>query len=327
MGIKALQKIQFGRETTAGTPVAATIMWRGEGKLKDQRVIKLVKEDIGSIFPNNNVYIPKLEAEISIDKTPATFEHLPHILEMGILAATVTTVDSGSGYTWIYPFSNTGAPGTIKSYTFELGDDQDAADVEYVFAEEIELDFSPGEAVMLSAKLTGRQTTDSSFTSLTPVSCEEILASKMVLSIDASGGTIGATPVTQSVLGASVKIKTGLRPFYTGDGALYFSKPMFGAPDVSGKFLLEHNSTAVGQVEAAEAGTPKLLRIKVLGSALTTPATYTHKTLIVDSAIRYTKVPELDDKDGNTVVEFEWEAVYDSTTVPQVIVVNNEATL
>jgi hypothetical protein len=327
VGIKALQKIQFGRETTAGTAVAATIMWRGEGKLADKRVLKLVPEDIGQIFPDNNVYIPKLEAEISIDKTPATFEHLPHILEMGIKAATVTTVDSGSGYTWIYGFSNTAAPGTIKSYTFELGDDQDAADVEYCFAESIDLDFSPGEAVMLSAKLKGRQTTDSAFTALTPVSCEEILAGKAVLSLDASGGTIGSTPVTQAILGASVKIDTGLRALYSADGALYFSKPIFAQPKISGKFLMEHNSVCVTEVEAAESKLPRLLRIKVLGSALTTPSTYTHKTLIFDCAIRYTAVPDLSDKDGNTTVDFPWEAVYDSTTVPQVIVVNNASTL
>ena len=35
-GVKALRKIQIGQETTAGTAVVATTIWRGEGVLQDE---------------------------------------------------------------------------------------------------------------------------------------------------------------------------------------------------------------------------------------------------------------------------------------------------
>ena len=41
-GIKALRKIQMGPESTKGTPVPATSIWRGMGLLEDLREVKLI---------------------------------------------------------------------------------------------------------------------------------------------------------------------------------------------------------------------------------------------------------------------------------------------
>ena len=46
-GIKKLRKLQLGRETTAGTAVNATDLWRGIGTIEDQTEVMFPEEDIG----------------------------------------------------------------------------------------------------------------------------------------------------------------------------------------------------------------------------------------------------------------------------------------
>ena len=48
-GIKRLRKLQFGKETTAGTPVPATTIWRGTGTLEDKREPYFPDEDIATL--------------------------------------------------------------------------------------------------------------------------------------------------------------------------------------------------------------------------------------------------------------------------------------
>ncbi len=58
MGVKALRKIQIGKETTAGTAVAATTIWRGMGTIEDQREIRRIDEDVGVLQRTNRSATP-----------------------------------------------------------------------------------------------------------------------------------------------------------------------------------------------------------------------------------------------------------------------------
>ena len=102
-GVKALRRLQLGRETTAGTIVAATTVWRGEGVIEDTLVHETPVEDIGLLPDTTRSYIPLKGAKIALAATPATFEQLPHILEMGI--ATVTGTSDGTGTDWVRTYT------------------------------------------------------------------------------------------------------------------------------------------------------------------------------------------------------------------------------
>ena len=46
-GSRALRKLQLGKEVVAaGTPVAATTIWRGQGVIKDNREVIFPEEDV-----------------------------------------------------------------------------------------------------------------------------------------------------------------------------------------------------------------------------------------------------------------------------------------
>ena len=314
-GITALRKIQLGRESTAGTAVAATTIWRGMGLLEDQREVKHVDEQIGVALPTTRAYVPKLGVQIAFDAIEATFQQLPHILEAGI--RTDAPANDGSGYVYEYIMPTT-SPNTIKTYTLEGGDNQLAQESDYCFVESFKISGNAGEGVMMEATWRGRDVVDTTFTGAltapTLIPGDHIVFGGSNLYIDAVGGTIGTTEITSTLLSFELDVTTGLKAKFTNLGKdfdfVYFDRGSFGA---TLKLVYEHNTAADGQRDLYEVATPRQIRLKFTGPALGTPgSTYTTLGLEIDAAGVYTAMP-FGDVDGNATVEAEMQIGYDLT--------------
>lgn len=314
-GVLPLRKIQIGKETTAGTAVAADIVWRGgKGTIEDMTEPVLVDEQIGYLSGTDNQYIPFVEGKLTMEANPATFEQLPHIFEAGIRTDTPAKDGVGSGYIYEYIFPTT-SKNTIATYTIEGGDDQQEEEMAYCFVTAFNLSGKSKEAVMLSADWMGRQVAPSSFTSVALTNCETILFQKAKLYIDAVGGTIGTTQVSSTMLGFDLKVTTGIHPKYTADGQLYYTFHDFTAPEITLDLTWEHNTTAVTEKANWRAGTARQIRLVIEGTALGTPGTsFTYKTLQLDMAGKWSKFSKIGDNgDGNDIVTATFRPRYNST--------------
>jgi len=312
MGAKFLSKIQMGRESTPGTAVPATFIWGGCGILKDEREVKFVDGCVGNLGGDLRSYTPKLAATLELEETEASFERLPHLFEMGISAATPSHDGSG-GYVYVYNAPTTNAP-TPKSYTVEGGDNVQAEEMEYAILDELTISGKAGDALMMSATLFGRQLQNTTFTSALPaVDTEVILFQRGKLYIDDSGGTIGSTQMTGVLLSMEYKYKSGLAPRYTADGELYFDHASIAQPEIELSLTLEHTTGADAERAKWRAETPRLIRLAFEGSAISGGSTYTHKTLIIDLAGKWTEMPNLDDEDGDTILTGKFVPRYSET--------------
>ena len=300
-GVKSLRKIQLGRETTAGTAVEATAIWRGLGTIEDTRSVVYDEEDVGLFAGTTRNHTEKYGAALSMTGA-ATFEQLPYILEAGLDAVNTGSVDTGgSGY--IYKYVVNSAATEPATYTIEGGDNKGAEEMEYSYVESFTLTAEPSTAMQVSANWVGRQVSTSSFTgSLSLVEVEDILSSKGQLWIDTT--TIGTTTASQTLMGATLNWNTGLLAKYTIDsGELTYSWVQPTRPSGTLELTYEHNDTAIAEKAAWRAGTPRLFRLLWQGSALSSAGdTYTYKTLQVDCAGRYEKFSAIADRDGNDIV-------------------------
>ncbi len=314
-GVKKLRRLQFGAESSAGTPVAATTYWRGTGTIEDSREVIHRNEDVGYLADVDNGYIPVTGALLALDDTEATFEQLPYLGLMGI-DGTVTGSRDGTGDAYIYAFTfATTTAKTPKTFTWEGGDNEGEEEFAYGYASDFHLAGAPKEAWMMGATIEGRTVAPSTYTgSLSLPTVEEILFTKSTLAIDAVGGTLGATVVSQTLLGFDAKVKPGFQQVWTGNGETYFDFLKQAAPEIELDITFEHNDSAVAEKAAWRARTPRKLRLKATGSTFANAGTtYSVKTVMLDLAGYWSKFAKLDEQDGNDVVTGTFKATYNAT--------------
>lgn len=307
-GTFPLNKIQLGRETTPGTAVAATSIWRGPATdIVDESSHQFAEEDVGLLVPTDREYVPQVFATLAMPETEATFEQILHILEAGIQAATPT----GTGpyvYTYAFPLSST--LNTIKTYTVETGNlvGNDVHEMEYGFVSDFSLSGAAKEAWKVSANWAGRRKSTASFTgALSLTAQEEMLFNRTTLYIDASNGTVGTTPMVGVLTAASVQVTTGIVPVWTADGALHFYKHKFTRPTVAYSLTLElesDNNIVAAERAAWAAKTLRLIQLKVAGAGTS--------EMKLNLAGKHVDISEYQNSDGNTVVEISGEAKYSS---------------
>jgi hypothetical protein len=165
-GIKSLRRIQFGKESTAGTKIQPTVLWRGEGTLKNDLAVVNPVEDIGIVIDTTRAYIPSKGGTLTLEATPATFEQLPYLGEMGIKAGSGVADGAGSGYIYTYPLP-IATKNTISNYSLEAGDDRQTELAQYMFAENIKLSGKYNESIMMSASCKTRAVSPNSVTGTT----------------------------------------------------------------------------------------------------------------------------------------------------------------
>jgi len=313
-GKKALRKIQLGREAVAGTPVAATTIWRGMGTIEDTRETVYPEEAVGYLSGLDRAYVPTLGGKLAMPSGEATFQELNHVFEAGIKAATGVADGGGTNFIYAYPLPTT-TINVIKTYTIEGGDDQAVEEMEYCFVEAFKLSGRFGQALMCSADWMGRQVVTSSFTgALSIPTVEEIIFSKATLAIDAVGDTLGDTIISNTLYDMDLDVKTGIVAQGTANGQLYFSHLEFAEPEVVLQLTFLHNAAGAAEVANWRAGTPQQIQILIVGSEFGTAGDdYTYHTLQIDLAGRWEKFDPIGEQDGIDIVKGTFRARYEPT--------------
>ena len=306
-GIKALRRLQLGREATAGGSTdAASTIWRGMGVITDNRETVFSEEDIGILGGVNRTFVPRTGGEVALEGD-ATFEQLPHILDAGIYKATPTT-DASSGFIYSYIMASQStdlvATTDLQTYVIEGGDNNEAEVMRYCFVREFTLSGAAGEGLQVSATFEGREVVGGqSFTAgLSIPEVETILVSKAKLYIDDSTGTIGGTLKSATLLGMELAITTGWQAVFAADGRLDLSFIKRANDEGTLQLTFEHNGTATAEKAAWRNQQERAIRLVFEGSALGTTDTYSTKTLIIDAYGKWEAFEALSEQDGNDTV-------------------------
>lgn len=332
---KRLQKIQLGKETTAGTAVAATTIWRGMGSmLEDQRVVEEIEELVGILDGADRTAVTQLMGGIEFAETPLNFEQLQYLFAAGFGGPTTGASDgSGSGKVYTTTIPTTAAP-TGVVYTLQGGDAFEAERMEYSAVKKISISGEGGQTAKVSAIWLGRQVTTNAFTgSLAIPSVEDALVSKGKVYLDAISGTYGTTQVSGAILKYKIDYEPLWIPKFTMDGSLYFTYLVYGGHKITGEITFEHD-TAVsgtgGEKANMRSQTARKLRLDLIGNALTTNGTtYSTKHAIFDLPVKWNKIGVIEDFNGNDIVTMGFRSRYNATSAEagKIIVVNELSSL
>ena len=331
MAATLLTKVQIGRETTAGTAVAADHVLRVPAAfLDDQREVEHVPEDVGYLSRVNRTNTKKYLGFVSLP-FQASFEDMPYLLDMGVKAVASGAADgSGSGKIYAFAFPTTAA-NSIASYTLEGTDGTQGYKMAYCFMPEFTLSGNGGNPIEATFSVNGRNVEKlTTAASVALATAEVINFGKGKIYMDAVSGTAGTTQLTNTWLDFNLSVKTGMTPDFTGDGELHFSNVYNQGPEITLDVTIEHDSDAVTMFDSFQAETPKQIRMIWQGDALTTAGTtYTYKTLLIDLVAKVEKWGPIQTRDGNNVVPVTFRAAYDGTAAKfaTITVVNEVASL
>lgn len=319
---KVMRRVQLGWESTAGTPVAATTIWRGPAlKLSNNPKKVIIPEDVGVSAASLRQVTPQISAGYKFPAVEATFEQIGYPFEAGVLKVTSPSADGvGSGKVYTYtPVSGVSAAPVTRVATIEAGDNVRNERGEYGHCTEISLEGAANDTWKLSSSWALRQVSNMSgglTSGLSVPAAESMLFNSSKFYIDDASGTIGTTQLVNTVIGCKLKIDTGLKAQHTADGNLYFSAVEFVGVKITGELTMLLNSTAVAEKAKWEADAVRLLRILIEGSALTTAGTaYSKKTFRANLAMVWTGGwDESGDDNGVGTVKATFAAGYDYTS-------------
>ena len=159
---------------------------------------------------------------------------------------------------------------------------------------------------------------------------EEILFGMGKLYIDDTTATIGTTQKSNTFLSFDLDLDTGWKGQPTGDGRLDFTFAKYTKASWTLRVTFEHDGSATAEKAKWIAGTERLVRIKVTGSAFAVAGSvYANKTLIIDVPGVWIDFTALENDDGNDTVTGTLKGGYDATAAlgGQIVVVNTLSAL
>jgi hypothetical protein len=319
MGELAFRKVQYGRETTRGTAVAATKMWPGKIQVPTDRQPVFPELTTGRRARAQAGVINQLLVDgFTLSMEQGVFQMLPFLFSMllkgGVTASETTT--SQADYLWDFTPSLTAA-NAQNAFTVEFGDDTQAYEMEYCMARRLTIAGTLGEnaGVSLEAECFGRQITPTTFTgSLAPLAYEYMSANMAKLYKDSTWANLGTTQLTSTLQDFSIEILSGLHPKFLGDGQKIFSTHGEGYVDAMATFTFEGNATADAIFDDFQAGTKRALQLQLLGSQIGSGTTYACKINMFGQF--ESVIPLNSEKNGNNLHAAVFHILDDNAATP-----------
>lgn len=319
MGNKFFSKVQWGKETTRGTAVAADTIELGQSfAINPDRKPTYPVEQFGVRAESLRTVVHQYLVMNTLKSDHAYFQQLPITFGCGVkggVTATETT-PAQSDYLWAFTPSLTAA-NAPDAITIEMGDDVQAWEAEYCMFERIRIGGSVSQGmdaspVTLERDFFGRQLTATTFTGAISLPTVEPMNAKLArFYVDTAWAGVGGTEKTATLRGFDIEILTGLHPIFSGSAAKFFDTYAEGLIGVTATFTLEGNAAANAIFTAMQAQTFQAVRLKILGPQIGTGTTH---SLSIDIGGTWESVIPMNGEDrSDNLTQAVFRGFYDAT--------------
>lgn len=324
MGSKVLTKVQYGKETTHGTAVAADTMLLCAVSLPESdREVKIPEVMIGARtnLLIDSAYVARVVADgITLEDADGAYFQLMPLLFSMVLKGNITATEQTSAqndYLWTFDAPQTGSE-TLDSITLEVGDDTQAYEIAYCLGRSasISFDCDSGE-VHCSADLFGDKVAQTTITGGQSVPTAEMMVGTQArLYIDSTWAGLGDTELEGALVSGEITINGGGHPKHLGSSQREFDS--HGQDAITGTMNLTLERTSDVATEelnyrpaSGYAVTERFVRVAINGSQI---GSGDNSSLTIDMAGVWTGWHSLDsDRNGNTLDAVTLTAGYDST--------------
>jgi hypothetical protein len=321
MGLEAFRRIQCGKESTRGTEVAGDTILAGTLTMTPQIEWHSPVDERNSLAEFRRSVAVAHNASLRFTGD-ASYEQILQFLAMTLKGGVTPSTPSGIVRDWTFTPSLTAA-NTQDSFTFEYGDNIDEWTSTFVVARSMELGFSMGEVVSLSADLFGRWADNkAAATGVGQPTINEVISDGARLSIDTTWANLGTTAFASELVGGSIRLNSGLTPVRYADGLDSDGRATFttvAENKRSHSMDLDILTTANGVAQVHDAwrdNTDRAIRIS-FSAANNSIATSYNYYIEVDMFGRFTSDPELyGSRDGENLMRMTFTSFDDGQSTP-----------
>lgn len=279
MGNKFFSKVQYGKESTRGTAVAATktLLTGKVPAIKSDRKPVVPEENVGIRAKGVRAVIHQYLYSNTLSTEHGYFQQMPWLFGCGLKGGVTPTEQTPSqgDYLWTQtPSLVAGVSNSPDSSTIELGDDTQAYKSEYAMFERIRISGQVAQdmgvsPVNVEADFFGRQLATTTFTAgLSLPSAEPMNAKLARLYVDTAWAGIGGTELSNLLRAFDIEIITGVHPKFSGSGNKYFNGHGEGLITVTCQFTLEGLAAAHALMTAHQAATFQAVRLQINGGQI-----------------------------------------------------------
>ena len=338
MGSRTLSGVQYGKEGTHGTAVAADTILYCRCTLPDSdRDTHIPSAELGRRTPRfadiaiqRHVIADGITLE---DADGAYFDLLPLMFSMCLDGNVTATEQSTSqtDYLWTFTSPQTGSE-DVDSITLEVYDDTQAYEVAYVLARSLNItgDCTTGEC-HVSADCFGDRIIQTTKTALTTYTATELLDAKLSrIYIDDAYSGLGGTELTGALVNWAIDLNGGVHPKFLGSSSRLFDS--HGQDEISGTVTLTFERTSAVATEelkyrpagSSYATTLRALRLAVSGTQIGSGDNHLFQYDMMGVWTAWQ--PIAGDTEGNTYDVATMTMAYDDTSGSNPCVVNVKCT-
>ena len=316
-GTQIFTYLQMGKETTAGTLVAATRQWygQGSGEIDIDDMLSMQRGNRGTRTQLVGAATRGVAVKLGYQSDPdigAAYDELHYIY--GQLDGGNTGVGAGADKVWTIAPSQTGA-NAQEAYTIEVGDDTQEFEFGYCQASDFTLSAAKDGMTQLGVNWFARQPVKSTKTAVAANTAVRIpgylWAPKFAT---AQSGLAGASETLNFLQDFSVTYTTGLVPRFYQDGLAFFGQSVEALP-MTATVTLHVESLALAVTEFYDKKRAQTVDFLQLGTSTRGPSLgSTNYGVTLQFALLWTDVkPIASVEDGVNIYEITGETVYDST--------------
>lgn len=332
MGNSNLARSQIALETTAGTPLTATVQLPGDLSMQ-YAPERTIREESRASMGGSNTYDDLSASSTGQYAGRCTTSTFPYWLSAGVRAdSTISTPSGGTNsreHLYTQPLTTIPA---LQPLTVYYGDNTQALRVPGTFATRIVVEGSDTGPWRVTVDLLGRTPTTATFASLSTITNETAKNLLSKVYIDSSGAGMGGTQKTATFYGFTWTWESGINPDFTMDGSINMSDIQRDAPRVTLQLRAKWNSVAVAEHANWLALTRRFIRLENEGSTIedsTIEGSIKHR-IRIDGAYEHLRFNSMSDKrDGTTRTTWDLEGVEDGTwgKKTEIAVINTLAAL
>lgn len=305
------QRLQFGKQGTFGTPVAATRRMAAITGSYSPVVEVSTYRPSGSRL-TSVAALNKEHSEITIEETSLTYNEIIYLLDS--LLGTATPTGNGTSTPYVRTYDVTRDPsGARQMYTVEHGNGNRGRDIPDALVSGLSFNFSRSGATLTGTMIGNAMVDDQALTgSLTELDIIPVTAPQIGLKFAATQAGLAGASLTVEDFIVTFNLTNMSAPVWALNQSTGFASHVDTLPEIGGTVTRNVDAAGMALLSNLRAGSTHFMRITATGPVLAGITPTANNAFELDVAMKMSGV-NFTDHEGVFVAEWSFNATFDPT--------------